>query len=530
MRRDRRGGRRGRPPRARRRRRVADPDARAIRRRRSRGRVAPARRDDRAGDPNARSPTRASRSRDLDAIAVTCGPGLVGALLVGVETAKALAFALGKPLVGVNHLAGHLAAAFLERPSPPRRRRRIPHLALLVSGGHTALIRVDAPGATRLLGATRDDAAGEAFDKVGKLLGLGYPGGVAIDRLAATGNPRAVALPRALAGRDDLDFSFSGLKTAVATLLATRRERAGATRSWTISARAFRPRSSTCWCASRGGRWCARGWARWSCAAASRRTAGCARRWPRRPREDGFALHIPPPKRCTDNAAMIAAAGTQLSRAACARGSISRSIRACRSERPGRRCEASQELPLWRPAPAFRSGLVTERRSAAGAGPSRAAAKKSWGQNFLHDRSVLARIVAAAGATRRRRRRRDRRGAGDADRRRSRSAAPAPRRILAVERDPDMLRVLAAELGGRARASRWSAPTRSRSTTRRRARAAGRPLDRRRQPAVSDLERAGAGARRRGRARRRRARGGDGAARDGAADGGAARAAAPTGG
>ena len=132
---------------------------------------------------------------------MTCGPGLVGALLVGVETAKALAFALGKPLVGVNHLAGHLAAAALEDPSlpgPPP----FPHLALLVSGGHTALIRVDAPGTTRLLGATRDDAAGEAFDKVGKLLGLGYPGGVddrqaGRDRQPARGRAAARAARRA---------------------------------------------------------------------------------------------------------------------------------------------------------------------------------------------------------------------------------------------------------------------------------------------------------------------------------------------
>src|SRR5437764_10350615 len=143
---------------------------------------------------------------DLDGIAVTAGPGLVGALLVGVETAKSLGYALGKPVVGVNHLAGHLAAVFLAERSaatPPPAAPPDRHLALLVSGGHTALIRVDGPGATSLLGATRDDAAGEAFDKVGKMLGLGYPGGVAIDRLAATGDPHAVALPRALPRRDD---------------------------------------------------------------------------------------------------------------------------------------------------------------------------------------------------------------------------------------------------------------------------------------------------------------------------------------
>jgi N6-L-threonylcarbamoyladenine synthase len=108
-------------------------------------------------------------------------------------------------------------------PTPPD-----PHLALLVSGGHTALIRVDGPGVTTLLGATRDDAAGEAFDKVGKMLGLGYPGGVAIDRLAATGDPHAFVLPRALPRRDDLDFSFSGLKTAVLTLVKTEKDAAHA--------------------------------------------------------------------------------------------------------------------------------------------------------------------------------------------------------------------------------------------------------------------------------------------------------------
>src|SRR3954464_8178016 len=114
---------------------------------------------------------------DLDGIAVTCGPGLVGALLVGVETAKALAYALDRPLVGVNHLAGHLAAVFLEQPAIPAP-PPYPHLALLVSGGHTALFPLEGPAEVRQIGATRDDAAGEAFDKVAKLLGLGYPGGV----------------------------------------------------------------------------------------------------------------------------------------------------------------------------------------------------------------------------------------------------------------------------------------------------------------------------------------------------------------
>jgi N6-L-threonylcarbamoyladenine synthase len=247
--------------------------------------------------------------RDLDAIAVTAGPGLVGALLVGVETAKALAFALGKPLVAVNHLGGHLAAAFLEHASP-HAPPTYPHLALLVSGGHTALIRIDAPGATRLLGATRDDAAGEAFDKVGKMLGLGYPGGVAIDKLAATGDPRAVALPRALAGRDDLDFSFSGLKTAVATLLA-RRElprdqelndfcasfQAAVVDVLVRKSRRARAREGLSALVVCGGVAANRGLRAALAVAAA---------------EDGFALHIPPPKYCTDNAAMIAAAGTQL--------------------------------------------------------------------------------------------------------------------------------------------------------------------------------------------------------------------------
>lgn len=157
----------------------------------------------------------AGGAQAIDAVAVTNGPGLVGALLTGVQCAQAYAWARGLPIVGVNHLDGHLFAGFLRldgAPPPPP----LPFVALLASGGHTGLYRVDALGETALLGQTRDDAAGEAFDKAAKLLGLGYPGGPVIDRLAEGGNPRAVQLPIPMLHRKDLDFSFSGLKTAVA--------------------------------------------------------------------------------------------------------------------------------------------------------------------------------------------------------------------------------------------------------------------------------------------------------------------------
>lgn len=154
----------------------------------------------------------------LDGIAVTVRPGLSGALHVGAQTALGLAFARRLPLVGVDHLVGHLCAAFLQYPDHPLAPPQTPFLALLVSGGHTALYRVDSlsSGGIRELGATRDDAAGEAYDKVGKLLGLGYPGGPVIDRLAQEGDPSRFELPRPLNRRDSLEFSFSGLKTNVA--------------------------------------------------------------------------------------------------------------------------------------------------------------------------------------------------------------------------------------------------------------------------------------------------------------------------
>jgi N6-L-threonylcarbamoyladenine synthase len=145
----------------------------------------------------------------LDAVAVTCGPGLVGSLLVGVSMAKALALSWDVPLVGVNHLEGHLVAAYLERPDLER-----PVVTLLVSGGHTLLVVEDQPGEFRLLGSTIDDAVGEAYDKVARYLGLGYPGGPEVDRLAADGDPTAFSFPRPMRGVG-LDMSFSGLKTAV---------------------------------------------------------------------------------------------------------------------------------------------------------------------------------------------------------------------------------------------------------------------------------------------------------------------------
>ncbi len=264
---------------------------------------------------------------DLDGIAVTAGPGLVGALLVGVETAKALGYALGKPVVGVNHLAGHLAAVFLDDrprssssssstasspaalpaglPTPPD-----PHLALLVSGGHTALIRVDGPGVTTLLGATRDDAAGEAFDKVGKMLGLGYPGGVAIDRLAATGNPHAFVLPRALPRRDDLDFSFSGLKTAVSVMLQGRPAPEGS--ELADFAASFQAAVVDVLCRKSRRAIALQGIPHLVVCGGVAANRGLRAGLAAAAAEDQFQLYIPPPKRCTDNAAMIAAAGSRL--------------------------------------------------------------------------------------------------------------------------------------------------------------------------------------------------------------------------
>ncbi len=147
---------------------------------------------------------------DLDGVAVTVGPGLVGALLVGMAAAKGLSLAAGVPLIGVNHLEGHYWANFLEHGTP-----QPPYVTLIVSGGHTMLAHVPEMHRHEVMGQTLDDAAGEAFDKVARLLGLGFPGGPAVDAMSVDGDPHAIAFPRAMEGSGDFDFSLSGLKTAV---------------------------------------------------------------------------------------------------------------------------------------------------------------------------------------------------------------------------------------------------------------------------------------------------------------------------
>jgi tRNA N6-adenosine threonylcarbamoyltransferase len=239
---------------------------------------------------------------DVDGIAVTRGPGLVGALLVGVQVAKAMAWARGLPLVGVNHLEGHLSAVWLDGARGPA----FPHLALLVSGGHSELVVVRDHGVYEVLGATRDDAAGEAFDKVGKMLGLGYPAGPAVDALAATGDARAVKLPRAMRGRG-LDFSFSGMKTAVQTVLARTGIPTGpalADLCASFQAAVIDQLVGKTRLALEQHKL-----KQLQVAGGVAANSGLRATLATLAAELGVELFIPPPQRCTDNAAMIAAAG-----------------------------------------------------------------------------------------------------------------------------------------------------------------------------------------------------------------------------
>jgi N6-L-threonylcarbamoyladenine synthase len=237
--------------------------------------------------------------REIAAIAVTNRPGLVGALSVGVTAAKALSLALGIPLVGVHHLEGHLCSILVQRDIP------YPHLALVVSGGHTELVQVSAPSAYELIGQTLDDAAGEAFDKGARLMGLGYPGGLAIQQAAVGGDPTAYPLPRGLSG-DTLDFSFSGLKTAVLRLVEREgdslriRDAAACLQEAIVSVLAERALRAAVEWASPG--LALVGGVAANIALRDRLAAGCARH--------GLRLLVPPIELCTDNAAMIALAGS----------------------------------------------------------------------------------------------------------------------------------------------------------------------------------------------------------------------------
>lgn len=239
----------------------------------------------------------------IDAFAATFGPGLVGALLVGLSFAKALAYAGGKPFSAVNHLEGHIAANYLATPD-----LKDPFLTLLVSGGHTILIDVVDFGEYRVLGRTLDDAAGEAFDKVAKILGLGYPGGAALDRLARSGNRNYFRFPRAIPQEDRLDFSYSGLKTAVALHVAQLPPEQREKHKADIAA-SFQEAAVDLLCQKTflGLRMTGRTTVALSggVAANSRLREKLAETC----REAGARLIFPPPDLCTDNAAMIAAAG-----------------------------------------------------------------------------------------------------------------------------------------------------------------------------------------------------------------------------
>ncbi|KAF4516269.1 hypothetical protein B566_EDAN000510 [Ephemera danica] len=244
--------------------------------------------------------------QDLGAIVVTQGPGLAGALLVGLNYAKGLAYGLSLPLIGVNHLEGHIASAWLADPTFP-----LPCIVLVVSGGHTHLFRREADGRTLLLGCTRDDAAGEAFDKGAQMLGLDYPGGPAIDRLACQGNPKAIRFPLSRLQKSSLEFSFSGVKTSL--LYRLRGMDAAARTAQTADLAAgyqeaiVRVLVDRAFVAVRLSGLKALAVVGGVSANSRLRTLLTAKA-----QEEGVRLTLPPMAYCTDNAAMIASAGRQL--------------------------------------------------------------------------------------------------------------------------------------------------------------------------------------------------------------------------
>jgi len=246
-----------------------------------------------------------SPATQLDAVAATVGPGLIGALVVGVGHAKALSLAWGLPFVGVNHLEGHLYASRLEDPAfaPP-------FVVLLVSGGHTLLLHVLDHGRFDLLGRTIDDAAGEAFDKVARLLGLGYPGGPAIDRIATQGDASVVSFPRGLIDEPGFDFSFSGVKSSVLRYVRSHPDTsvadiAASFQEAVVDVLVTKARKAAAQAGA--GALCLAGGVAANSSLRARATAASE--------EDGLALYLPSRAMCTDNAAMIAAAAwSQLQR------------------------------------------------------------------------------------------------------------------------------------------------------------------------------------------------------------------------
>jgi N6-L-threonylcarbamoyladenine synthase len=242
------------------------------------------------------------RLSDIDGVAVTSGPGLVGSLLVGLSVVKGISFRLGIPFVGVNHLEAHLLAIFLERAIA------FPYLALLASGGHTLLYIVKGFGEYQYLGGTRDDAAGEAYDKAAKMMGLGYPGGRAIDQLARQGDPKAVKFPRARLKTGSYDFSFSGLKTALWHYLKEAGQNDWEKRKADIAA-SFQEAVvdmlvATTMRAARD-----HGPARVVLAGGVSANSRLRERMAEACRDASLEVHFPSPYFCTDNAAMIALAG-----------------------------------------------------------------------------------------------------------------------------------------------------------------------------------------------------------------------------
>jgi N6-L-threonylcarbamoyladenine synthase len=239
---------------------------------------------------------------DVQAVAVTVGPGLVGALLVGVAAAKALALALGLPLIGINHLEGHIYANVLGH-GPLHE----PYVTFLVSGGHTMLVHVPRPHVYEVLGQTLDDAAGEAFDKVARLLGLGFPGGPALDALARSGDPNAVRFPRAALERG-YDFSLSGLKTAVLRHMRAEAARGEATAPADLAA-SFQEAVVEVQVAKTMAAAVDKGVATIALGGGVVANSRLRELMAQRAAERGLRLLIPPPELCTDNAAMIACAG-----------------------------------------------------------------------------------------------------------------------------------------------------------------------------------------------------------------------------